>query len=617
MKYRPDIDGLRAVAIVPVVLYHAKVAPFSGGFVGVDVFFVISGFLITSLIAGEIRDGRFSIAHFYERRVRRIFPALFATAFACSAAAAVMLPASELRAFGASVAAVALFVSNVLFWREAGYFDAPAEAKPLLHTWSLAVEEQFYIAFPLILLLLQRFLPGRWRATLCAVAAVSLLAGAHLTYAGQAGAAFYLAPFRAWELALGALAAIAALPPIHPRGAREAASVLGCALIGWSVFAYSDETPFPGIAALAPCVGTLLVVHAGSHGTPALNRLLSWRPVVLVGLLSYSLYLWHWPLLVFARRYLQRPLSPLETTLAVALALLLAWLSWRYIERPFRRHGEGGIARRPLLALAGAAMALALGIGVASQLVVTASPASLQAFEAPKIRGREDYRDGSCFLGETQSYADWAKRGPCATSRDARHRVLLWGDSFAAHYAPGLFDGAPDARYDFVQFTAYSCPPVQGARVRWAPQCEGVNAHLEDVLRRYPVDVAIVAARWERYWDKSVRAPALERTLALLKSRDIFVVLVGQGPSFDFASPPEYVHRTGDPRARSRDAVAINTALRRLKGYDRFFDPTEHLCAHGRCLLREGAEFLYWDAGHYSSYGSRRISANLLEMLPD
>jgi len=616
MKHRPDIDGLRAVAIVPVVLYHAKLAPFSGGFVGVDVFFVISGYLITSLIAGEIRDGRFSIVHFYERRVRRIFPALFATAFACTVAAAALLPASEVRAFGASVAAVALFVSNVLFWSEAGYFDAPAAAKPLLHTWSLAVEEQFYIVFPLFLLLLQRFLPGRWGAALWAVAVASLLAGAHFTYAGQAGAAFYLAPFRAWELALGALAAIAALPPIQARGLREAAAVLGFALVGWSVFAFSDETAFPGLAALAPCVGTLLIVHAGSHGAPALNRLLSWRPIVRVGLISYSLYLWHWPILVFARRYLQRSLSPLETALAIVLALLLAWLSWRYVERPFRRHGEGGIARRPLFATAAAAMVLALGIGVASS-IEGAPGVVAQAFVAPPIRGREDYRDGTCFLGETQSYADWAARGPCATPQPARHRVLLWGDSFAAHYAPGLLDGAPDARYGFIQYTAYSCPPVLGARVRWAPQCEGVNDHLGDVLRRYPVDVAIVAARWERYWDKSVRAAALERTLALLKSRGIFVVLVGQGPSFDFASPPEYVHRTGQASAPPRDAAAINTALRRIQGYDRFFDPTEVLCAHGQCPLKDGEEFLYWDAGHYSTWGSRRISANLLKMLPD
>jgi peptidoglycan/LPS O-acetylase OafA/YrhL len=617
VKHRADIDGLRAVAIVPVVLCHAGVPGFAGGFVGVDVFFVISGFLITSLIAGEIREGRFSIAHFYERRVRRIFPALFAMVLACAAVAPFLLPAEEQQSFGTSVAAVALFTSNAVFWSESGYFDAAADAKPLLHTWSLAVEEQFYIVFPLLLLLLQRFVPARGAAVLWVAAGVSLAACAQLTYRGDADAAFYLAPFRAWELALGALAALGALPPLQGRVPREAAAALGAALIAWSVFAFSDATFFPGTAALVPCVGALLLLHAGADATPVLNRVLSARPLVLIGLISYSLYLWHWPLLVFAKHHLQRPLLPPETALAVALALGLAWLSWRYVEQPFRRRGEDGIARRPLFAAAAVVMALALGAGAAGYVAGAPAAEIAEAARAGGIRGLEDYRVGNCFLNKHHTYANWESQGPCVTSHPAPRRALLWGDSFAAHYAPGLFDGKPDARYRFVQYTAIGCPPVPGVRLPRSPRCESVNDALGQVLERHPAEVVILAARWEIYWDKAVRAEQVEQTIKRLKDRGLYVVLVGQGPTFEFKRPQEYVQRTGSLAAPSRDHAAINAALRSVKGVDRFFDPADVLCKDGSCPLRDDGQFLYWDEGHYSSYGSKRVAAALLEVLPD
>ncbi len=286
-RYRPDIDGLRALAILPVLLFHYRVPGFWGGFVGVDVFFVISGYLIAGLITGEMRDGRFSILEFYERRVRRIFPALFLVLLASTVAAAFLLFPSDFSRYAKSLFATAFFASNIEFWRELGYFDISAEMKPLLHLWSIAVEEQFYVLFPAILLLVS----GRSKAR--ALVTVSLILVASLAfsiYAVKAGPAFafYMLPSRAWELMLGAVVAIGAFPSVS-RPYREALAGVGVAMIAASVFLYTKATPFPGAAALLPCVGTALVIYAGQAAT-SVNAALSTRPLVFVGLISYSLF---------------------------------------------------------------------------------------------------------------------------------------------------------------------------------------------------------------------------------------------------------------------------------------------------------------------------------------
>lgn len=614
MNYRADIDGLRAVAILPVVFFHAGTSWFKGGFVGVDVFFVISGYLITSLIAQEIRAGSFSIVSFYERRIRRIFPALFTVVLCSSVAAALILAPGDFRAFGRSVVATALFGSNILFWSESGYFDAAAETKPLLHTWSLAVEEQFYIVFPLVLVGAYRLLGQRWMLALGALAAISFALNAWKV-ASEPSSVFYLAQFRAWELLLGSLAALGAIAPLRSQLARELACFAGAAMIGYSVLALSDETLFPGFAALLPCLGALALIHAGagSNGT-LISRALSARPIVFVGLISYALYLWHWPMLVLARRLALRDLTALETSAVVAAALVLAALTWRFVEQPVRRRRFAASGRKPLFAAAAASMLAALSFG----LLAAAFPHSIALqgdYVAQHIRGREDYRDRNCFLGEDQSYADWSRQGPCLIDNRASRTVLIWGDSFAAHYIPGLAGNPAATGLNFVQYSAYSCPPVLGARIPWAPNCQDFNNHVEDILARFNVDGVVLAARWERYWGKHVASQALEQTVAGLKARGIRVALVGQGPSFEFSDPAEYLFRTGRERPPSRPGQRINDELRTTRGYDVFFDPTQFLCRSGGCTLTSGGQFLYWDSGHYSSHGSRLISDDLLKAI--
>ncbi|MFC3695314.1 acyltransferase family protein, partial [Chenggangzhangella methanolivorans] len=329
MLYRPEIDGLRAVAVLSVLLYHAAgLVP--GGFVGVDVFFVISGYVITKTIAADLAAGSFGLWSFYERRIRRIAPALGVTILATAAASAAILLPIDLEAMGKSAIAAALMVSNMLFWGQAGYFDAAAQAKPLLHTWSLGIEEQFYLIFPLLVAGLWRFARRAVVPVLAVLAAASFAASIwHLPV--DPDDVFYLAPYRFWELLIGALIAL------RPARALEgsAFAFLGLGLIAGAVLLYDDKTLFPGLAALAPTLGAALAINGAREGMAA-ARLLAARPLVLVGKISYSLYLVHWPLIVLVEYRQDARLDATEAWLVIAVSLVLAWISWHFVEQPFR-----------------------------------------------------------------------------------------------------------------------------------------------------------------------------------------------------------------------------------------------------------------------------------------
>ncbi|OWV84459.1 acyltransferase [Rhizobium sp. R693] len=308
MEHRREIDGLRAIAVVPVVLWHAGFAPFSGGFVGVDIFFVISGFLITGIIIHELDEGRFSLTRFYERRARRILPALFVVVVACVPFAWFWMLPDMLENFGQSVVATLLFANNLLLAKTSGYWDLEAEFKPLLHTWSLGVEEQYYVLFPLLLLIL-----WRWGRKFAVVAtAVILLAsfamceiGGHLSPQVN----FYLTTSRAWEILVGSICAFVGLR--LSRTSNEALSAAGLLLIAVSIFLYDKNVPFPSLFTVVPVVGTALVLLFARQGTIACS-VLSLPPLVGIGLISYSVYLWHQPLFAFARTYSLEPLTPLS-----------------------------------------------------------------------------------------------------------------------------------------------------------------------------------------------------------------------------------------------------------------------------------------------------------------
>jgi peptidoglycan/LPS O-acetylase OafA/YrhL len=337
MDYRREIDGLRALALLPVILFHAGFETFSGGFVGVDVFFVISGYLITSIILSELEQGKFQIVNFYERRARRILPALFFVMLVCIPFAWFWLLPSDMKDFSKSLVAVPLFASNILFWRDKGYFHTTAELKPLLHTWSLAVEEQFYVLFPLFLMLFWK-LGKRWILITLGLVFVASLALAQWAAYSNPVTAFFLLPSRGWELLIGAFAAFYLARTNHKdfgKGLNELCGWFGVSLILYAVLTYSKTTPFPGFYALAPTIGTVLIILFATQQT-TVGRFIGNKAFVGIGLISYSAYLWHQPLFAFARhRSLEHPTQKVFFLLFIA-SLLLAYFTYRFIESPFR-----------------------------------------------------------------------------------------------------------------------------------------------------------------------------------------------------------------------------------------------------------------------------------------
>ncbi len=362
MVYRKEIDGLRALAVIPVILFHGGLEWFSGGYVGVDVFFVISGYLITSIILKEKEAGTFSIAGFYERRARRILPALFFIIFICIPFAWLWLLPHELKDFGKSIVAVVVFASNILFWRESDYFAADAELIPLLHTWSLAVEEQFYVIFPLLMILFW-VLGKRWLVGIISLIAIISLGLTEWGWRHFPEANFYLIPTRAWELMIGALVAFYLHYNELPRGIiRHPASIIGIGLILLSIFMLDRTLPFPSLYALAPTIGTAFIILFATSGT-LVYKLLSQRIFVGIGLISYSAYLWHQPIFVFSRiRGLDEPGTGLILLLSI-FALVLAYFSWRFIELPFRDRSR--FTRKQIFSASIVASLVFIGVGTA------------------------------------------------------------------------------------------------------------------------------------------------------------------------------------------------------------------------------------------------------------
>lgn len=340
MKYRSEIDGLRALAVLPVILFHAGFENFSGGYVGVDVFFVISGYLITSIIANDIENKNFSIVNFYERRARRILPALFLVMAVCIPFAWLLLIPSDLKDFGQSLVAVSSFSSNILFWIESGYFETEAELKPLLHTWSIAIEEQFYILYPIFLYFAWRLSFRKTIFALVLIFFISLLLAEWAAYF-KPSANFYLLPTRGWELLLGAFTAFYLKYNNFFQNTllNQTLSILGFGMIVYSIIVYDSSTPFPSFYALVPTLGTCMLIIFLVPKT-ILYKLFTLKPIVGIGLISYSIYLWHQPLLAFSRHMFFENLTELMLIGICILSILIAWFSWKYVETPLRDNNK-------------------------------------------------------------------------------------------------------------------------------------------------------------------------------------------------------------------------------------------------------------------------------------
>ncbi len=537
MQYRREIDGLRALAVVPVILFHGGFEAFGGGFIGVDVFFVISGYLITTIILAELEKGSFSILRFYERRARRILPALFLVMACCLPFAWLWLLPKDLAEFSRSMAAVAVFLSNVLFWRESGYFDTAAELKPLLHTWSLAVEEQYYVLFPLFLLLAWRM--GR-RALVAGIAlvAVASLAAADRFALTSPAATFFLLPTRLWELAIGALCAFwLARESVAPERAvwREALAVAGVVLVGASVLLFDEATPFPSVYALVPTVGTALLILYARPNT-AVGKALGTPLLVGIGLISYSAYLWHQPLFSFARhRSFVEPSSTLMAVLAVA-TLGLAWMSWRFVEQPFRRAGTIGRNTVFGFALVGSALFIALGAfgylrGGFPERIPNYDQIA-QDFRRHDLRADCDRRSRG-GAGELEVCALGFAGAPPAGA------IGVFGDSHSIALLPAFDEAGKSARLVVWHLGVGGCPPLLGADVllgNWEPgACERLAARYVEIARDKGLKEVFLVARWSLYTDgarpgkakkDNFLVDAKHRVLTMQNSREVFTAAV-------------------------------------------------------------------------------------------
>lgn len=617
MKYRPEIDGLRALAVIPVILFHAGFELFSGGFVGVDVFFVISGYLITTILIEDIENDRFSIANFYERRARRILPALFFVMLACIPFAWLWMLPGQLKDFSQSLIAVSLFSSNILFWLESGYFETAAEAKPLLHTWSLAVEEQYYVLFPIFLLLAWRFGKNGVLSMIIVFAAVSL-GLSEWGWRNQATANFYLAPTRVWELFAGSIAAFVILK----RGVQSnnLLSTIGLAAIIFAIFAFDESTPFPSLYALVPVVGaTLLVLFADEKTLTA--KLLSTRFFVAVGLISYSAYLWHQPLFAFARiRLLEEPSSGLMLFLSL-LSIALAIISWRYVEKPFREKGNLFASKRALFSTIIPSFAFLLCIGIYVNAKDGFENKFVKLFDGDVNHSEYyEYLDKLYVDCEPKTIADEALKWDgvlrCKQSQEGTSDWVLLGDSHAEHLFLGLAAAFPTE--NIVYYILAGKPYLSNESFK----------PIFDVLLSAgtPQKVFLTMHYVSRLGRTDDLYEGFEETIRALQSVGHEVILVGDIHEYD-RHPQDCLYGENELAARSQCSIDRTVVTQQASVYHdtltqlsadlsiSYYPLEEPFCTEGQCSMIQGSTILYRDEDHLNIPGGILIGKHLANLL--
>jgi peptidoglycan/LPS O-acetylase OafA/YrhL len=659
LSYRPEVDGLRALAVMPVILFHAGFSAFSGGFVGVDIFFVISGYLITSIILADLAQGRFSFGSFYERRARRILPALFlVTAVATVFAWHILLP-SQFEEFGESIGTMVLFLSNHYFQQKVDYFGQAAELRPMLHTWSLSVEEQFYVLFPPLLLGLWWLGMRRLWPVLLALGGASLWA-AHFAQGISPEFAFFSLPTRAFELIVGALLATLGLHGTAAQERRwlaEAGALAGVALLTLSVFWLDKGFVWPGPWTLLPVVGTMLVI---AFATPAtlVGRLLCWRPVVLLGLISYSAYLWHQP--VFALTRLSRIEAPGPSLMAllILLTLALAALTWRIVERPMRDRRR--FSRGQIFAGAAVISAAIFAFGLASRINDGfPSRLSLEMARIDSIRLDRNPRYQDCRSNRHQFIPP---QDSCVYGDPAAPSIALVGDSHVNALAPALEQTLGPRGIGLRELSYGGCPvmPGLGPVVPGFTDCDRYTGLAYDWLSQMPqITSVIVNLRWPLYMTGAsfdngeggveVRAPNIESApdipdvqtradliagiyvgaIAQLRAMGLRVVLVYSVPEMGWDVPHHLVRemRYGimrtEPlsiasdsfRARNArveaalDAIPDGPDLIRIRPADLWCDTL----LPERCVAQDAdLQLLYFDDDHVSRLGARLLAHEII-----
>lgn len=624
-----------------VILHHAGADWLPGGFVGVDVFFVISGFLISSMLLREMDQRQFSVLRFYERRARRILPALlFMLLITVPVFQFIALPAQALGTAEAGLAAL-LSVSNLYFWSQTGYFAPTAEFLPLLHTWSLAVEEQFYLLFPLVLVVLRQLrMPVRWLILIGMVLAFAV--GFWLSHT-KPSVAYYLLPARMWELMLGAVLATGLVPQFKGRCLQEAAPLLGVVMIASSFFYIRTDMVFPGWVALVPCLGTAMVLHA-TGGSLFARIFLASPPVVAVGLISYSLYLWHWPILAGLRTLTaSAELNPFIAFGGVVASLLIGWFSWRFVEQPFRDRSRIDTAR--LAGMLGAAT-LMVAVFAGASVAMGGFPARLDEPARMALAGAADidpYR-ATCRELSNREECRFGPRGGPVT-------YAIVGDSHAAALRPGIEASGIMGDAAGTLYWKTGCPLLDGARMLGSPDDEGCETFKRDAWRALEADhnleTIILAGRWPakvtgwkpdvggsdrvRLVDPQSFAPSVEengrvlqrslsRTVTRLQNRGLKVIVIGSAPEPGLDVPLMIAlsrHWGGSGpadidieavRARAGAADALIVSVLRGRSGVTFLPIWEAFCSNRACDIERGGRPLFYDDDHLSVFGAKSVA---------
>lgn len=636
IKYRPDIDGLRAIAVLGVVLHHLSSRLMPGGFVGVDIFFVISGYLITKIIYKDITQSTFSFKEFYERRMRRIFPALFAVV--CTVLFVgyfILLPSDYILTLRGAIATT-VFSANIIFWKDLarGYFAADAKLNPLLHMWSLGVEEQFYLLFPIILIFLTKYRFINIKQAI-AIGGIVSLALAQYFLSEKSVAVFFLLPFRAWELLVGSYLAVSKLP--KPSNKLNSEFLMAIALLAMvaPMFLYTAETPFPGLSALPPVIGAAIAIHVGSANEKSfITRILSIKVVVFFGLISYSLYLWHWPIIVYAKFISGLEIPNIIIPILLALSVLAGYLSYSYIEKPFRKSDD--VVPIKLLIKA----SILASIIIVSYSIYGINNRGLDARFNSDILNLDASRNKNipykeCEENLLQRSGDFCIIGDTKSTPT----ILLWGDSHMLAWLP-VFDYSLKK----IGLSAYAapnsaCPPVLNINNSRDLKCKESN---DSVLNKIKSDSNIKAvfmsAFWSKYFRKSnmvlsnssnqigneiVFYPALLDTIKKLESLNLDVIVLGPIPTYPKDVPlilayESMLNKPIFPKSNIEELKENNSEFYKMaaqyNGRTIFVDVGKWFCLE-HCVVRDSNNSFYRDNNHINVYGAIKFNNQISELL--
>lgn len=631
MEYRKEIDGLRAIAVLPVILFHAGFNIFKGGFVGVDIFFVISGYLITSIILVEKKAGVFSLAQFYERRARRILPALLFIMIVSIPFAWMWMWPVYMKEFSESLIAVSGFISNIFFWKQSDYFAIVAELKPFLHTWSLAVEEQYYLLFPIFLLLILKW-EKKWIISILTLVTMISLIIAQWGSHNRPAFTFYFLATRCWELLIGALVAFYLINKTKNNNIKkmnQIGSLFGLFLIFYSICMFDKNTPFPSLFTLTPTLGAACVIVFADSQT-IVGKFLSKKLFVGLGLISYSAYLWHQPLFAFARLRLDIANGTIIFFVLSVCSLLFAYFSWKYIEVPFRNRKR--INRKFFVIYCCLLSMIVIATGLYGHFkngVAMGGVFEKLSLEEKKLESytRYDisrlYKTGICHLNPEQSYKDFSPE--CKSITNEKITLLIWGDSHAAALSSGFRAILPNV----IQFTASSCPPIIDLFLNNKPNCKEINDFILREINDIKPNVVILHANWIKYGDLDLNS-GVSMTINRIHNASPLskIYIIGGVPQWPIDLPifmltrgitldnKTYIH---NPKFKELKEIDNNLRLATKNNKAIFLTILDKVCKNESC--QSVAEYngkiepTVWDYGHLTEAGSISFAKLLLQQM--